>query len=155
VATGEVNIVQFSDFILTFWCGDGKCHGIVTVSGIGVIGVLYSACLFIPKVPIPSRYIACGFIYKLNCGSSRADYAVALDLAIPRYRLDGEVSQVLTVCDFDIIFLYLSIVAFRPAHCQANCIVAWDFIGIFWILVGAIDHVIAVKIPLPGTDIAC
>ena len=45
MASGDVNIVPFGESILTFRRSDGKSHGVVAVSGIGVNGILLCACL--------------------------------------------------------------------------------------------------------------
>jgi hypothetical protein len=73
-ASGDVNIVLFRDCILAFGCGDGESHGIVTVSGIGMSGVLLGAVnrAIAVEVPGPSGYIACGFIYEMNRSGSFA-----------------------------------------------------------------------------------
>ena len=61
MASGEVNIVPFSERILTFGCGDGESHGVVTVLGIGVSRVLLGAVdgAIVIKVPGPGGYVAC------------------------------------------------------------------------------------------------
>ena len=61
VASGEVNIVPFSERILTFGCGDGESHGVVTVFGIGMSRVLLGAVdgAIVIEVPGPGGYITC------------------------------------------------------------------------------------------------
>ena len=59
--SSEVNVVKFSECILTFRCGSGKCHGMVAVFAIGVRRVLLGAIdgAIAVEIPGPGGYIAC------------------------------------------------------------------------------------------------
>ena len=61
MASSEVNIVPFSEGILTFRRSDGESHGVVTVSTIDVSWVLLGAVnnAVVIEVPGPTGYIAC------------------------------------------------------------------------------------------------
>lgn len=156
-ASGEVDIVPFSEGIRTFRRGDGKGHAVLAVSAIFMRRVLLGAVdgAVTVEIPGPSGYITCGFIDEVKCGGPFARCGVTLDLAIRWDGLDGEVGKVGAARNLDIIFLYLGIVAFRTYHCQADCIVARSFIGVITILQEAIDGSVAIKVPDPDTDVAC
>ena len=59
--SSEVNVVKFSDRILTFRCGNGKGHSVIAVSTIGVRRVLLGAIdgVIVVEVPGPGGYTAC------------------------------------------------------------------------------------------------
>ena len=86
VASGDSDIVLFSQLILTTWCGDSEGNCVVAVAGIDVGWVLNGAVddAIVVEVPGPSGYLACRFIGEVNYGRPRACSRVRREIGLTR-----------------------------------------------------------------------
>ena len=59
VASGDDEIVLFSQLILTIWCSNGEGNCVIAVGAIGMGWVFRGAVAAVVEVPGPGGYVAC------------------------------------------------------------------------------------------------